>query len=461
MKPDKWRHAITRLASSMLAGAAILVGAALASHPLAVPSALLAQGNPTSERWVGTWAAAAVARPVQSEMPQPPQTGQGAAARGYSELNFDDQTIRQIVHISLGGERVRVVLTNAFGTAPLDVGAAHVALRDKGAAIIPGSGRVLTFGGSRTTRIPAGAVVVSDPEALTVPSLTDLAIDLYVPGDTAATMSPLTILPASWQTNYLSPPGDHTGATDIPVQATTTYARRDGTVTSTWFFLARVEVAAAETVSAVVTIGDSITNGSRSTLDTNNRWPDHLARRLVAQGIEMGVLNAGIGGNRLLSDGNSVSALARFDRDVLVQSGATHVIVMEGINDIGGARENPSPTAEDLIAGHKQLIERAHARGLTIYGATLTPFQGANYWTPEGEAKRQALNEWIRTSKAYDGVIDFDKVVRDPDQPTRFLPRFDPGDHLHPNDAGYEAMANAIDLELLKPRPVLTPTASR
>ena len=227
-------------------------------------------------------------------------------------------------NISLGGDRFRVVLTNVFGTEPLDIGAAHVALRDEGAAIVPGSGGVLTFGGSPTTSIPAGAVVVSDSVTMTVPSLADLAIDLYIPGDTGATMSPLTILPASWQTNYVSPAGDHTGATEMPVEAETTYTRRDGTLTSTWFFLARVEVEAPASVGAVVTFGDSITNDSRSTVDTNNRWPDHLARRFVADGIEMGVLNAGIGGNRVLSDGNSVSALARFDRDVLAQTGATH-----------------------------------------------------------------------------------------------------------------------------------------
>ena len=222
-----------------------------------------------------------------------------------------------------------------------------------------------------------------------------------------------------------------------------------------------MEVEAQASVGAVVTFWDSITNGTRSTVDTNSRWPDHLARRFVADGIEMGVLNAGIGGNRVLSDGNSVSALARFDRDVLAQTGATHVIVMEGINDIGFGRENPSPTAEDLIAGRTQLIARAHARGLTIYGATLTPFEGANYWTPEGEEKRQALNEWIRTSGAYDGVIDFDEALRDPSQPTKSLPEFDSGDHLHPSDAGYEAMANAVDLALLKPMAVSMPATNQ
>jgi len=453
MTTDKRWRVIPRILPKFLGATAVCVAVVLASCSPAVESEPLVQTDATSEHWVGSWAAAQVARPLASE------AGEGTPT-GYSDVNIADQTLRQIANISLGGERIRLVLTNAFGTVPLDIGAAHVALRDTGAAIIPESGRVVTFGGLPTTSIPAGAVVVSDPVTLTVPSLADLAIDLYIAEETGATMSPLTVLPASWQTNYLSPSGDHTGATEMPVEAETTYTRGDGTQTSTWFFLARVEVEAPESVGAVVTLGDSITNGSRSTLDTNNRWPDHLARRLVASGIEMGVLNVGIGGNRVLSDGSSVSALARFDRDVLAQTGATHVVVMDGINDIGSARENPSPTAEDLIAGHKQLIERAHAKNLMIIGATLTPFEGANYWTAEGEEKRQALNEWIRTSGVYDAVIDFDEFLRDPNEPTKFLPEFDPGDHLHPNDAGYEAMANSIDLELLRSTSVLT-TASR
>ena len=199
----------------------------------------------------------------------------------------------------------------------------------------------------------------------------------------------------------------------------------------------------------VVTFGDSITDGARSTLDMNSRWPDYLARRLAARkGKTVGVLNAGISGNQVLGDGAGVSALARFDRDVLMQTGVTHVIVMEGINDIGIARSNPTPSADDLIAGHRQLIARAHARGLKVYGATLTPFEGAAYWSAEGEAKRQALNQWIRTSGEYDGVIDFDQVTRDPAAPTKFLPAYDSGDHLHPGDAGYKAMGEAVDLKL-------------
>ena len=432
----------------IVAAASVLAAVSLAACAPEVESDLAAPPSSPSMRWVGSWAAGTAGRPALSEADDG-APGEQPRPASYSDVSIANQTLRQIVNLSLGGERFRVVLTNAFGTSPLEIGAAHLALRDTGTAIVPESGHELMFGGRSSARIPAGAVLVSDPVPLTAPAFSDLVIDLYLPEDTAASLSPLTILPASWQTNYLSPPGDYTGVTEMPVQAETTYVRRDGAVTSTWFGLARVEVEASESVGAVVTLGDSITNGSLSTLDANRRWPDHLARRLVAAGIDMAVLNAGIGGNRLLSDGGSVSALARFERDVLAQTGVTHVIVMVGINDIGAARANPSPSADDLIGGYQQLIERAHAYGLTVLGGTLTPFEGAGYWTPEGEAKRQTVNEWIRTSGTFDGVIDFDQAVRDPDQPTKFLPRYDPGDHLHPNDQGYEAMANAIDLGLL------------
>ena len=238
--------------------------------------------------------------------------------------------------------------------------------------------------------------------------------------------------------------------------------------TRSWFLLSRVDVVAPDSTGAVVAFGDSITDGAQSTPDTNNRWPDHLARRLQAQGIKMGVLNAGIGGNRVLSEaavppgidtravGAGINALARFERHVLSQAGVTHVIVLEGINDIGNARQNPTPTAEDLIAGHKQLIAQAHARGIRIYGATLTPFWGAAYYTEVGEAKRQAVNEWIRTGNAYDGVIDFDKATRDPNNPKKLLEQYDSCDYLHPSDAGYKAMGDAIDLSLFKSGPPST-----
>jgi lysophospholipase L1-like esterase len=355
-------------------------------------------------------------------------------------LNFKNQTLRQIVHVSLGGDRVRVVVSNAFGTLPLEIGAAHVALREKDAAIQPKSDRPLTFSGNTSTMIAAGAVAVSDPVSLAVPAAADLVVDLYLPGDTAATSSPLTTHQGALQQNYISAEGNHAGEADFGGASST----------QSWFFLARVEVTAPQNAGAVVAFGDSITDGTRSTANTNSRWPDEFARRLAAAKIPLGVLNEGIAGNRVLCDGAGVSALARYDRDVLVQSGAKYVVILESINDIGIGRSSPVPSANDLIAAHRQLIDRAHARGLLVYGATLTPFEGAAYFTPEGEMKRQAVNAFIRTAKAYDGVIDFDAAVRDPMAPSKIQMKFNPGDNLHMNDAGYAAMAAAIDLSLFK-----------
>jgi lysophospholipase L1-like esterase len=353
----------------------------------------------------------------------------------------NNQTIRQIVRASIGGSRLRVVLSNAFGTTPIEIGAAHIALRDKDSAIVEKSAKPLMFGGSATSTILPGAIVVSDSVEMTVAPLNDLVVDLYLPGELGTGPSPVTTHTGASQTNYISETGNHSGETAPAVSARTT----------SWLLLARVEVSSPARGGTIVAFGDSITDGARSTLDGNNRWPDMLARRLAAQrGGQLAIVNAGISGNRVLGDGAGVSALARFDRDVLMQTGVTHVIVMEGINDIGLARQNPTPSAADLIAGHKQLIARAHARGLKIFGATLTPFEGAGYWSQEGETKRQALNQWIRTSGAYDGVIDFDQVTRDPSAPTKFLPAYDSGDHLHPGDVGYKAMGEAVDLKLFK-----------
>jgi lysophospholipase L1-like esterase len=422
---------------------------ALAAILLAVPPAGAQQGD----QWVGTWAAALVGRPQNPPppaTPPAPATGQGQPAPAAPPapaafMHFNNQTLRQIVRTSIGGRRLRILLSNAFGTSPLTIGAAHLALRDKDSAIVPASDRALTFSGRPTMTIPAGAAVLSDPVDLTVSSMSDLAIDLYIPGNTNAP-SPLTYFGGALQTSYVSETGNHAGASALPVVATT----------PSWFLISRVEVMAPQSAGVVVAVGDSITAGSRSTPDTNNRYPNHLARRLAALPSPMAVINAGIGGNRVLTEGafnSGINVVARFDRDVLDQTGVTHVIVLEGINDIGQARDNPTPTAEDLIAAHKQLIERAHTRGIKIFGATLTPFEGANYFTAVGEAKRQALNQWIRNSRAYDGVVDFDEATRDPGHPARFLPQYESGDHLHPSDAGYKAMAEAIDLALFKLTP--------
>jgi lysophospholipase L1-like esterase len=352
------------------------------------------------------------------------------------------------VHSSAGGSEVRVRLSNAFGMDSLRIGAAHIALRSKDAGIASGTDRTLTFGGSGSVTIPPGAPVVTDSVKLNVPALSDLAVSLYLPGPTGQ---------ATWHasalaTNYISSAGDFTAAADMPV---------DRTVTS-WFYLTDVEVKAPKDTSAIIAFGDSITDGTRSTPDTNHRWPNLLAERFAQHNVKLSVVDEGIAGNRVLHDFVGPNALARFDRDVLAQAGARYVTVLLGINDIGDisqlpavaqAGRAPQPvTAEEIVAGHLQMITRAHQQGLKILGCTLTPFEGAAYFSPEGETKREAVNKFIRTGGAYDGVIDFDAVVRDSGHPARFLPMYDSGDHLHPNDAGYKAMADAIDLSLFKKR---------
>ena len=432
---------------------------------LAGTSAITQAASPAVP-WIATWAAPAVAR-----IDQPAQALSAAAqafpwakdvpaavrdatpnlelpVSGASPLHFKDQTLRQIAHISVGGGRVRVVVANSLGTLPLHIGAASLALRDKGAAIQPASKRALTFGGLAAPTIPAGAILVSDPVDLAVPNSADLVVDLYIPDDTATWKSPLTVHSASWQVNYVSGPGNHVGETTLPVAATTAYRRGDGLASASSFFLGRIEVTA--NAGVVVAFGDSITDGTQSGLDANRRWPDLLAARLVAAGNRLSVVNGAIGGGRVLEDGVGPNALARFDRDVLALPGVRYVTVLEGINDIGGGGSNASPSVADLIAGHRQLIDRAHAHGLRIIGATLTPFEGAAYFTPAGEAKRQALNAWIRKSGAYDAVMDFDAAVRDPARPSRSRPEFDSGDHLHPSPAGYQAIANSINVGLFR-----------
>lgn len=385
----------------------------------------LAGGGDDGRRWVGAWGAS----------PSDP-----AAA-------LPDQTVRQIVRLSAGGHRLRLRLSNRFGTGPLTVGTVRVGLHSTGPGVVPGTNTGVTFNGASSVTIPKGALVVSDPVRLEVQALQELAVSLYFP----AGAGPLTVHSLGVQTAYLSTPGDWTGGNVFPT-ASTSLAR---------YLLSAVEVLAEDDADAVVTFGDSITDGYCATVDANHRWPDFLAERLQGhrRGGRVMVVDHGISGNRWLHDVAGPNGLERFDRDVLSTSGAKWVTVLLGINDIGfmGAPFQPPGegpvTAADLIAAHHQAIERAHARGLKIYGATLTPFEGTTfpgYYTPDKEPIRAAVNHWIRTSGEYDAVIDFDRAVRDPAHPTQILPAYDCGDHLHPNDAGYQAMAAAVDLRLFR-----------
>lgn len=392
--------------------------------------------------WVASWGT--------SPAPQLPDEVQLWKAK----LLFDNQTIRQIVHTSVGGDAIRLRLSNAYGKDSVEIGAVHVALRDASAGskslIATGSDRPVTFGGRPTVSIPPNGLVLSDPVRLAVPAAGDLAISIFLPKYTSGA----GIHYGAQQTAYIAK-GDATSAADLSEPSTI----------GSWVFLTGVEVQAPPAASAIVAFGDSITDGARSTADANRRWPDILAERLRARksARPMGVVNSGIGGNRILHDGAGnvrfgANALARFERDALSYPGVKYVIVLEGVNDLGhpgtaGRPLSETVSAEDLIAGMKQMILRAHDRGIKIFGATLTPFEGttiAGYFTPEKEAKRKALNEWIRSSKEFDGVIDFDKAIRDPQHPDRTLPGNDSGDHLHPNDAGYKVMGESIDLSLFK-----------
>jgi lysophospholipase L1-like esterase len=373
--------------------------------------------------WVGTWATT-------------PAPAEGAA--------FSNQTLRMNARVSIGGRTLRVRLSNAYGSRPLDVGAARIGLRAGGAGIVPGSDRRVTFGGERSASIAVGALLVSDPVDLAVAPLADVAISIYLPDD----------LPASFgitgryarQTNYISPPGDFSDAVVMPV----------GRLTDDWYFVNGIDVMADTETGGIVALGDSLTDANISTHDAFCRWPDQLARRLAARrdGRALGVMNQGLGGNRVLHDIRGDSGLRRFDRDVLSQPGVTHVIVLLGTNDLRNrwAKPEEEVTAEQMIAGLKQMAVRAHTRGIKIYGGTLTPFENETFlvgaWTPAREAVRIAVNAWIRDAGAFDAVIDFDKGVRDPEHPASMLPIYDCGDHLHPGDFGYNRMGDIIDLSL-------------
>jgi lysophospholipase L1-like esterase len=358
---------------------------------------------------------------------------------------FNNQTIRLIARVTLGGNTLRLRLSNVFGNQKLGIGAVHVGLRDSASErIVPSSDRKVTFGGENGATVAVGALIVSDPVALDVPALADLAVSIHIPGEVPESF-PITGHGNCHQTNYLSPPGDFTAATAMPIHA----------VTENWYFLSAIEMLSPRPTGGLVCFGDSLTEGNLSSLDSNSRWPDQLARRLVARsGRAFGVMNQGIGGNRILHDMRGDSALRRFDRDVLAQPGVSHVIVFIGTNDLRNQRGNPAEvvTAEQMIAGLEQFPLRARAQGLTIIGATMLPYENETYhpgaWTPAGEEKRQSINQWIRTSGAFDAVIDFDKALRDPAHPTSMLPEYDCDDHLHPSDKGYRQMGDSIDLTL-------------
>ena len=388
--------------------------------------------------WVQTWGAA----------PLPPTPAMGPFPATPS---FTNQTIRQTIRVSVGGPRLRLRLTNEYGTKPLAIGAARVALSDERGNIRPGTERPVLFSGKPTASVPVGSPYLSDPIDLPVSALASLSISIYLPEDTG----PCTCHATGLQDAFVSDTGDFTGKSFTPARTMQFRA-----------YISGVEIESAGGGGVVVVLGDSISDGAGSTPNANQRWPDLLANRLNAKGAAgWGVVNMGISGNRVLADGAGQSALARFDRDVLSTPGVTTVIFFEGVNDLGisyGRFEGPlaevfkslasgnKATAESMIAGYRQLIARARARGLKVLAATITPYGGAPYYSEEGEAVRQAINTWIRTGGEVDGVLDFDAVIRDPARPNQIMDGFHPGDYLHGSDAGYAAMAASVDLTLFK-----------
>ncbi len=397
----------------------LVLAAAVSVQPL------LAKSGATE--WVGTWASA----PLLDARAKP------------AEAVLSGATLREVVHVSIGGDMVRVRFSNLYGTSPLLIGAAEIAQTLKGADIVAGTGKALTFHGTPSVSIPAGALTVSDPIPFKFAPLSDLTVSFYLPSPSG----PVTEHQLGNATSYHAQ-GNVVSNAGLDAPATLT----------SWEYLNGIDTLAAAGAGAVITIGDSITDGAKSTLDTNQRWPDELARRLQADPKyrDLAVLNEGISGNQILRDGAGPNALARFDRDVIAQNGGKYLLILEGINDIGRLHSYPDSglTAADLISALNQMIVRAHAHGIAVIGCTLTPYHGAGYYTENGEAIRKAVNDWIRNGGAFDGVVDLEAAVRDPNHPDTFLPADDPGDHLHPNDAGYKAMGDAIDLKLftLKPK---------
>ena len=367
--------------------------------------------------WTGTWAIAQM--------------------HDNSGKTFTDQTLRQIVRVSVGGKRVRLKISNLFGTQPLRVEDVHLALRSSGSSIVVSSDRQLRFEGSSTLVIPAGASAFSDPVSFDVPALAELAISMYLPGTAVAA----TFHGSAHQTSYIEA-GDASSAAQMT----------DAKTSKSVYFLAGLDVEGTSARGSVVSLGASITEGYNAADDSDRRWPDQLALRLVNQGLAIGALNLGISGNRLLVNGAGESAENRFERDVLQQSNVRWVIFSDDpINDLGG---KPSPSGEALIAGLQRLIARAHERKIRFICSTLTPFEGANYWTSAEEIERQKVNGFIRgVDSGCDGVVDQDVATHDPAHPTKYLAAYDIGDHLHPNDAGHKAIANSIDLKVFEARP--------